>query len=116
MMFSAPGFFAVVAEFEGRIVGSNGVDERRSIIGGIGPITVDPTAQNLGVGRKLMDAAMVRANERGLVGTRLVQAAFHNRSLSLYTGLGFDVREPLACIQGRPPQFSIPGCTRCGPR
>ena len=30
----------------------------------------------------------------------LVQAAFHNRSLSLYTKLGFEVREPLACMQG----------------
>jgi hypothetical protein len=30
----------------------------------------------------------------------LVQAAFHNRSLSLYTTLGFDVREPLTVFQG----------------
>jgi len=38
-----------------------------------------------------------------------VQAAFHNRSLSLYTKLGFDVQEPLACIQGEPLQQAIPG-------
>jgi hypothetical protein len=30
-----------------------------------------------------------------------VQAAFHNRSLSLYASLGFDIREPLSCIQGK---------------
>src|SRR5260221_6104900 len=62
MMFSAPGFYCVVAEAEGRVVGSNCLDER-STITGVGPITVDPDAQNLGVGRKLMRAVMDRANE-----------------------------------------------------
>jgi hypothetical protein len=38
-----------------------------------------------------------------------VQAAWHNRSLSLYTKLGFDVREPLACMQGSPLKKQIPG-------
>jgi GNAT superfamily N-acetyltransferase len=109
MIFSTPGFYGVVAESGGRIVGSNGLDER-AIIAGIGPITVDPAAQNLGVGRKLMDAVMDRAKERGAAGMRLVQAAFHNRSLSLYTNLGFDVREPLSCMQGRPQKRSVSGC------
>ena len=99
-MFSSPGFWFVVAEVDGRVVGSNGLDER-SAIAGVGPITVDPSVQNKNVGRKLMDAAMERARERGVAGARLVQAAFHNRSLSLYTRLGFDVREPLSCMQGR---------------
>jgi hypothetical protein len=53
---------------------------------------------------------MDRANERGAAGIRLVQAAFHNRSLSLYSGLGFDVREPLSCMQGRTRQRSVAGC------
>jgi predicted N-acetyltransferase YhbS len=109
MIFSTPGLYGVVAESGGRIVGSNAMDER-AIIAGIGPITVDPAAQNLGVGRKLMEAVMARAKKRGAAGTRLVQAAFHNRSLSLYTSLGFDVREPLSCIQGQPPRLSVPGC------
>ncbi len=110
MMFSHPGFYCVVAESDGRIVGSNCLDER-SIIAGVGPITVDPSAQSLGVGRKLMQAVMDRANEQGAEGVRLVQAAFHNRSLSLYASLGFDVREPLACMQGRTLQRTVPGCT-----
>jgi predicted N-acetyltransferase YhbS len=109
MMFSTPGFYGVVAESGGRIVGSNCLDER-AIIAGIGPITVDPAAQNLGVGRKLMDAVMDRAKERRAAGMRLVQAAFHNRSLSLYANLGFDVREPLSCMQGRPRKRSVSGC------
>ena len=114
MMFSTPGFYGVVAESGGRIVGSNCLDER-AIIAGIGPIRVDPSAQNLGVGRKLMEAVMDRAKERGAAGVRLVQAAFHNRSLSLYANLGFDVREPLSCMQGRPQQRSVPAA-RCARR
>ena len=109
MMFASPGLYCVVAESGGRIVGSNALDER-STIAGIGPITVDPGAQNLGVGRKLMQAVMDRANERRHAGMRLVQAAFHNRSLSLYASLGFDVREPLSCIQGTPHERNVPGC------
>lgn len=110
MMFSTPGFYCVVAEHNGRIVGSNCLDER-SVISGVGPITIDPGAQNLGIGRKLMQAVMDRAKEQGAAGIRLVQAAFHNRSLSLYAGLGFDVREPLSCMQGRTAQRSLSGCT-----
>ena len=109
-LFSSPGFYCVVAESKGRILGSNGLDER-SVIHGIGPITIDPKVQNRGVGRKLMQAVMDRANERGAAGMRLVQAAFHNRSLSLYTSLGFDIREPLSCLQGRTEERKIPGCT-----
>jgi predicted N-acetyltransferase YhbS len=110
MMFSNPGLYCVVAEVDGGIVGSNCLDER-SVIRGVGPITIDPGAQNFGVGRKLMQAVMDRANERGAPGVRLVQAAFHNRSLSLYTSLGFDIREPLCCMQGQTLERNIPGCT-----
>ncbi len=110
MMFSSPdSYWCVVAESDGRIVGSNALDER-SVINGVGPITIDPGAQNLGVGRKLMQAVMDRANELGAAGIRLVQAAYHNRSLSLYASLGFDIREPLSCLQGRTLERGIPGC------
>jgi predicted N-acetyltransferase YhbS len=108
-MFSSPDFYCVVAEHDGRIVGSNCLDER-SMIRGVGPITIDPAAQNLGIGRKLMRAVMDRANERNAPGVRLVQTAFHNRSLSLYASIGFDIREPLSCMQGQTLERSIPGC------
>jgi GNAT superfamily N-acetyltransferase len=98
-LFSHAGFYCVVAEVDGRIAGSNCLDERDAIAG-VGPITIDPKVQNRGIGRKLMDAVLERAKERNFAGVRLVQAAFHNRSLSLYTTLGFDVREPLAVFQG----------------
>jgi hypothetical protein len=110
MMFSNPGFYCVVAEQGGRIVGSNCLDER-SVIAGVGPITIDPAVQSIGIGRTLMRAVMDRATQRGAPGIRLVQAAFHNRSLSLYTTLGFDVREPLSCMQGRTSSRSVSGCT-----
>lgn len=110
MLFSAPGFYSIVAEMDGRIVGSNILDER-SIIHGIGPITIDPTVQNHGSGRKLMQAVLDRAAAQSAAGVRLVQAAFHNRSLSLYTSLGFDVRDPLACMQGRTITRTLPGCS-----
>jgi predicted N-acetyltransferase YhbS len=108
-MFLHPNFYCVVAESDGRVVGSNCLDER-SIIGGVGPITIDPQIQNHGVGRKLMNAVLDRAFDRASAGVRLVQAAFHNRSLSLYASLGFDVREPLSCMQGRTLQRNVSGC------
>jgi predicted N-acetyltransferase YhbS len=108
-LFSTPGFYCVVAEVGGRIVGSNCLDER-AVIHGVGPITIDPSAQNLGAGRKLMRDVLDRSRQRGAVGVRLVQAAFHNRSLSLYASLGFDIREPLSCMQGRTQQRSVAGC------
>jgi GNAT superfamily N-acetyltransferase len=99
MMFSHPGFFCVVAEQDGRVIGSNCLDERTPIAG-VGPITIDPAAQNRSAGRQLMQAVMTRAAEGKFAGIRLVQAAYHTRSLSLYAKLGFVVREPLACMQG----------------
>jgi N-acetylglutamate synthase-like GNAT family acetyltransferase len=109
-MFGHPGFYCVVAEDGGRVVGSNCMDER-SPIAGIGPITVDPGAQNRGAGRKLMQAVLDRARERNFPGVRLVQAAFHGRSLSLYATLGFDAREPLSVMQGPAIKKKLEGCT-----
>ena len=102
-MFSHLSFFCVVAEQDGKIIGSNCLDERTPIAG-VGPITIDPAAQNHSAGRQMMQAVMTRAAERKFTGVRLVQAAYHNRSLSLYAKLGFVVREPLACMQGTPIQ------------
>ncbi len=108
-VFSSPGIYSVVAELHGRVVGSNAIDERASIYG-VGPISIDPEVQNRRVGRKLMQAVLNHAQERGASGVRLVQAAFHSRSFSLYASLGFDVREPLVCMQGRTADRSMAGC------
>src|SRR5207248_9331753 len=107
-LLGRPGIFSVVAEAGGEVVGSNFLDERAAIAG-VGPITVAPAAQNGAVGRQLMEAVMDRAAERGAAGVRLVQTAYHARSLSLYAKLGFVAREPLACLQGPPPGVTVEG-------
>src|SRR3954454_6894714 len=101
-----PSIWGVVAEHDGRIVGSNFLDERDPIRG-VGPITVDPHGQNAGVGRRLMEAALERG--RGAPGIRLLQDAFHMRSLSLYESLGFDVKEPVALVSGHPRSAPVEG-------
>ena len=108
MLLSHQGFYAVVAESDGRIVGSNFLDER-STIAGLGPITIEPSVQNSGVGRQLMEALLERAAQRHFPGVRLVQTAYHNRSLSLYAKLGFTIREPLAGMQGTPIRATVSG-------
>ena len=108
MLLEHPRFHAVVAERDGRVVGSNFLDER-STIAGIGPITVDPTVQDEGIGRQLMLAVLDRAREQAFPGVRLLQAAYHNRSLSLYAKLGFQVREPILNLHGEPLATATPG-------
>jgi predicted N-acetyltransferase YhbS len=105
---SHPGYARLVAERDGEVVGSAIVDERGSIAG-IGPVSVDPAAQDHGIGRALMEAALRRERERDVAGIRLVQTAYHYRSLALYAKLGFVVREPLSVLQGDPPSLSSPG-------
>jgi predicted N-acetyltransferase YhbS len=107
-MIEHPGFFGVVAEDEGRILGSNFLDER-SIIAGVGPITVDPDGQDRRVGLALMNAVLERSAQRRAPGVRLLQSAYHNRSMSLYAKLGFDVREGFAVMQGKPLGLKISG-------
>ncbi len=108
MLLNHPGFYGVVAERDGAIIGSNFLDERSSIVG-IGPISVDPGVQNQGIGRRLMQDVIDRAAARHTPGVRLCQAAYHRRSLCLYTTLGFRTREPLSVMNGPPLAREIPG-------
>jgi predicted N-acetyltransferase YhbS len=108
MLLSNPGFYSVVAEKDGKIAGSNFLDERGPIAG-VGPITVDPMLQNGTIGRRLMQAVLDRASERHAAGVRLLQSAFHNRSLCLYTKLGFDTRETISKMNGAPLGLKLPG-------
>jgi GNAT acetyltransferase-like protein len=108
MMLAHPQFYSVVAELDGRVVGSNFVDER-SCIYGVGPITVDPVVQDRGIGKQLMEDVIGRATQRNASGIRLLQAGFHNRSLALYAKLGFRTREPVSVLQGAPLRQSIAG-------
>jgi GNAT superfamily N-acetyltransferase len=108
MLLEHPGFYGVVADRDGTVIGSNFLDERSTIVG-IGPISVDPAVQNQGVGRRLMQDVIDRSASRHVPGVRLCQSAFHRRSLCLYTTMGFRTREPLSVMNGSPLNRSIAG-------
>jgi GNAT superfamily N-acetyltransferase len=107
-LLTHPKFYSTVAEIDGRIIGSNFLDER-SEIAGVGPISVDPNIQGRGHGRILMEDVLVRARERKFPGVRLAQAAYNNQTLCLYTKLGFVTREPLSIMRGSPPNVKLAG-------
>jgi GNAT superfamily N-acetyltransferase len=107
-MIEHPHFYGVVAEMGGNVVGSSFLDERGEIYG-IGPVTVEPSAQNHRIGHLLMDAMFARTAEQGAPGVRLLQLAYHNRSLSLYAKLGMDVRGTYAAMYGAPISLTLPG-------
>lgn len=91
--------WGVVAERDGRVLGSNFLKEGDPVAA-LGPISVDPALQESGIGRLLMQAAIERGQRSHAV--RLVQDAFNSTSMALYASLGFDVREPLALLTGTP--------------
>src|SRR5215213_6426449 len=107
-LLSRPDVYSVVAEESGRAVGSNFL-WKSDVVAGVGPITVDTQVQNSSIGRALMEDVLRNADEAGILSVRLVQAAFHNRSLSLYTKLGFNTVEPLSNINGMPLKLKIEG-------
>lgn len=109
MMIGRDDIYSVVAE-NGSLLGSNFLWESDEI-DGVGPVTVDPAVQNSAIGRELMQRVIRRSEGSGKAGIRLVQAAYHNRSLALYTKLGFDVVEPLSAINGKPFTAEIDGRT-----
>jgi hypothetical protein len=47
-----------------------------------------------------MEDILERAEQRRMVGVRLVRATYHRRSMAQYSKLGFDVRELLVTRQG----------------
>lgn len=107
-LLAHPKFYSTVATVDGRICGSNFLDERAAVVG-IGPISVDPNTQGRGVGRQLMEDVLGHAREQGFAGIRLVQAGYNNQTLCLYSKLGFRTREPLSLVSGPPPQATLTG-------
>jgi len=104
-----PSIFGVIAEVDGKVAGSNFLWEGDPIRA-VGPISVDPAVQGAGIGRRLMQAVIERGKDAA--GIRLVQDAFNTRSISLYASLGFQAKEPLMLMSGRPvsrpgPEFEV---------
>jgi ribosomal protein S18 acetylase RimI-like enzyme len=93
-----PGVYGVVAERGGAIVGLNFLYEHDPIRA-VGPLAVAPAAQGSGVGRRLMEAILARAE--GAAGVRLTQVPHNAPAFALYASLGLEVKEPLAILSGR---------------
>jgi hypothetical protein len=98
-LIASPSVYWVVAESGGRIVGSNFLDERDAVRG-VGPVSVDLEFHARGVGRLLMEAVLERGANADSV--RLLQDAHNPTSLSLYASVGFELKEPVALVSGRP--------------
>jgi len=107
-LLSRADIYSVVAERDGKIIGSNFLWTTVPIAG-IGPFTIEPSAQGSGIGRLLLEDVLNRARGQNFSGYRLVQAAYNTRSLSLYTKFGFCAREPLSVLQGPAVGQEIPG-------
>jgi len=91
----------LVAELDGKIVGSNTLHMHNEVAG-IGPITVDVPYQGKGIGRLLMEASVDEAKENGFKSVRLCADAFNRVSVPLYSSLGFRPDEVLAFVIGKP--------------
>ncbi len=108
MLLEAPGFDAVVVEEGGEVLGSVFVS-RRSVVGGISVVTVDPKAQDRGLGKQLTQRGMEMLHKQGHARQQLIQAAYHNRSLCLYAKLGFVAADMLTNVTGDPFKADMPG-------
>jgi ribosomal protein S18 acetylase RimI-like enzyme len=108
-LLSAAGFYTVVAEVDGRVVGSGVLQEWDLTVAAIAVISVDPSVQGHGVGERLMRAMTKRASQGGFVAVRLVEEAYNRHSFSLYTKLGFEVREMLVRFSEQPKPSVVPG-------
>jgi len=84
-----------------RPVACNFGDERDEVVG-VGPVAVAVDRQGQGLGRRVMEALIERAERNGFRSIRLVQVAYNMQSFSLYHNLGFNATDLLANIRGRP--------------
>jgi ribosomal protein S18 acetylase RimI-like enzyme len=107
-LFSRNDIYTIVAEVNDKILGSNVLWENGKVAG-VGPITVEPNIQGSQVGKVLMENILERAESKGFKSVRLVQAAYNNTTMALYTKLGFDVQEPLSTLNGDAINITIPG-------
>lgn len=96
------GFTSFVACQGGRPLAVNFLDERNEIAG-VGPVAVSVAHQGQGLGRLVMEALLERAEGLGYRSVRLLQATYNLVSFSLYARLGFQVKDAVAFLRGRPP-------------
>ncbi|MGA1195399.1 MAG: GNAT family N-acetyltransferase [Candidatus Latescibacterota bacterium] len=97
-LITNPHIYGIVATENNRVIASAFMNEKRPIRS-IGPVSVHPHFQGHGIGRKLMEHLLKRAQDAPSI--RLTQDAFNTTSLSLYTSLGFALVESLVWIEGK---------------
>ena len=93
-------FFGRVAEYKGQISGVIFIDERNPKLIGLNIMAVSDEVQGKGIGRSLLQLVIDRCKKAP--GARFLQHTFNTHALGLYTSLGFDVREPIVLIDGKP--------------
>lgn len=98
LLMSNEQVYVAGAYEDGRVRGSN-FTNMWGDVAGIGPVSVDLTAQGGGIGKTMMLDAIRQARDDGHEMVRLMQDSFNMRSLALYSSLGFDVKEPVAYLQ-----------------
>jgi len=101
MLAQTEGYESYLLSEDGRPAACNFGDERDEVIG-VGPVAVAVDRQGQGLGRRVMEALLERAERNGVRSVRLVQVAYNMQSFSLYHNLGFDVKDMLANVRGRP--------------
>lgn len=101
MLVEREDFYAVVALRDGQPVGSNFLS-LTDPVAGVGPITIDCSCQEQGIGRTLMQDVIKYAQQNSIAQVRLLQDSFNVASLSLYASLGFEVKGAVAFMQAAP--------------
>jgi hypothetical protein len=64
--------------------------------------------QGRGLGKLVMEALLEKAEASGYQSVRLLQSAYNRVSFSLYARLGFDVKDGIATLRGRPVEGERP--------
>ncbi len=100
LLAQTEGYESYLLTENGRPVACNFGDERDEVIG-VGPVAVAVDRQGRGLGRRVMEALLERAERNGFHSVRLVQVAYNMQSFSLYHNLGFEVMDLLANVRGR---------------
>jgi predicted N-acetyltransferase YhbS len=101
MLVERSDYYGVVALVDGRPVGSNFLSITDEV-SGVGPLSIDPAYQGNGIGKTLMEDVLGFAQKHNIQQIRLLQDAHNLASLSLYSSLGFVVRDAIALVTAVP--------------
>jgi GNAT superfamily N-acetyltransferase len=93
-------YYGVVAELDNKVVGSIFIDEHNPEVFGWTIMGVSQDAQGKGIGKRLSQEMVERC--KIAPGVRFLQHTFNTKTIGIYTSLGYDVRELVALLSGKP--------------